>query len=349
MASLLKALLDERLELSHDALDAAQPEQAARLLREQLVDVGVLEPRDAEWAAFDRWLDAFLVGHPNDVTKVLVPFCRWEIPATLRLSIRRYGVTDQSFGRARRACRSALDFLSFLDERGIVLADASQADLEAYLEINPHRIRALRVFFRWLRSTRRAPRLRFPPDRLAALSTYYTPQEHRNWLARFTEDDSLSRRARITGLLVATTGRPASAVAKLKRSQLVVTASGGVKVALGKTPIETEEPLASLLKEQLSEPRQWDLTSDWLFPARFKANGHADDSSFVRDLQVLGCSIVALRGAAMLHLASALPLGPLRDLTGVSLVAARRWQEHAAAAFERYPALRIEERVSAGN
>lgn len=62
----------------------------------------------------------------------------------------------------------------------------------------------------------------------------------------------------------------------------------------------------------------------------------------VKDLQILGCSIVALRGAALLTLAAVMPAGPLSDLTGISVGVANRWQTLAAAAYSGYPALRLE-------
>ena len=69
---------------------------------------------------------------------------------------------------------------------------------------------------------------------------------------------------------------------------------------------------------------------------------HTDYSMMVKDLQTLGCSIVSLRGAALLALAAIMPAGPLSDLTGISVGVANRWQTLAAAAYSGYPALRLE-------
>ena len=66
----------------------------------------------------------------------------------------------------------------------------------------------------------------------------------------------------------------------------------------------------------------------------------AQAHGLVKDLQGLGCSVISLRGAALLALAAVMPAGPLSDLTGISVGVANRWQTLAAAAYSGYPALR---------
>jgi hypothetical protein len=164
---------------------------------------------------------------------------------------------------------------------------------------------------------------------------------YREWMTRFETDETISLRARICGLIAGTTGRPSSTTAKLTRSMIDDTGQR-MTLQIGKSPFQLRNPLPALIRRQLDEPRRWDIQSDWLFPSKLRAGTHTDYSSFVKDLQQLGCSVVALRGAALVNLAATMPVGPLADLTGISVNVAARWQVVAAAAYSQYPALRLD-------
>src|SRR5699024_5724737 len=116
---ILREILTEEIELTHEALDRHPTVQAASLLRHALVDVGALEPRDTARVQFMTWVDTFLKNRPEHIMRILGPFCRWHVPARTRLLIQRNGITDGTFVRARRMCRIAADFLADLDADGI--------------------------------------------------------------------------------------------------------------------------------------------------------------------------------------------------------------------------------------
>ncbi len=198
---------------------------------------------------------------------------------------------------------------------------------------------------RWAIDLGIAPRFARLHAPVVAPTTCYPNAEYQTWMDRFATDESLALRTRITGLLCGTLGRPVTVIAVLKRSD-VDDSGEHMTLRMGSSPVCLREPLPALIRRQLSAPRRWDTSSDWLFPAKLRAGSHADFSSFTRDFRSLGCSVVALRGAALLALASIMPLGPLRDLTGVSLNAASRWQLVAAAAYSEYPALRFSDGFS---
>lgn len=340
-AAILGEMLREEIPLSHDALDEHPVRQAASLLRFALVDVGALETRDDGWAGFNRWLDRFLQGHPDEISKTLTPFCRWEITARTRLLIRRNGLTDGTFDRARRLCRAAHAFLTYLHAQSLRLADAPQSALENYLEEHPREQEHLRNFLRWAAETGLAHRIRPVPVRWADPTTSYPIDTYRAWMTRFATDETIPLRARICGLLSGTTGRPSSTTAKLTRS--TINDSGQrMTIRIGMSPVQLRHPLPALIRRQLDEPRRWDTESDWLFPSKLRAGTHTDYSRFVADLQKIGCSVVALRGAALVNLAATMPVGPLADLTGISVNVATRWQVVAAAAYAQYPALRLD-------
>lgn len=340
-AGILTQILREEIALTHEALDEHPVTQAASLLRHALVDVGALTPRDDGWAGFNLWLDRFLRGQPEEISQLLNPFCRWDVTARTRLMIRRNGLTDGTFVRARRICRSAHRFLAHLHAQNVALLDAPQSVLDYYLEDHPREREHLRNFLRWAAESGRATRIRPVPAKWADPSTSYPMHIYREWMTRFETDETISLRARICGLIAGTTGRPSSTTAKLTRSMIDDTGQR-MTLQIGKSPFQLRNPLPALIRRQLDEPRRWDIQSDWLFPSKLRAGTHTDYSSFVKDLQQLGCSVVALRGAALVNLAATMPVGPLADLTGISVNVAARWQVVAAAAYSQYPALRLD-------
>lgn len=138
-------------------------------------------------------------------------------------------------------------------------------------------------------------------------------------------------------------GEVHDAVANLTRSDTTDTGNE-MAVTIGRSPVKLRDPLPALIRRQLDDPRRWDTDSDWLFPSKLRAGAHTDYSMMGKDLQVLGCSIVSLRGAALLALAAIMPAGPLSDLTGISVGVTNRSQTLAATAYSGYPALRLENR-----
>ena len=338
-AAILAQILREELPMTYNALDEHPMRHAAGLLRALLVDTGCLPARDDGWAVFERWLQEFIADLPRQHAAVLTPFCRWEVPAKTRLSIRRRGQTDGTFDRARRQCRAALAFLVDLDRHGVDLSSAPQSAWEDYLDRHPREAQPLQNFIRWAATTGKARRIRPIPARNTAPFTAYPLDTYRDWVHRFATDESLPLRARICGLLAGLLGRPSTVIAKISRDQ--ITDDGEtVTILFGRTPVQLPPPLPDLIRRQLAAPRRWDVTSTWLFPSKLRAGAHVDYSRLVLDMRDLGCAIVALRGAAMLNLASTMPVGPLADMTGAAVHVLDRWALVASSAYSRYPHLR---------
>lgn len=339
-AAILREILTEEMELSHEALDRHPTAQAVSLLRHALVDVGVLQPRDTAWVQFLAWIDEFLRDRPDHILRSLGPFCRWHIPARTRILIQRNGITPGTLVRARRMCRIAAHFLADLDAHDLQLKTASQHAVESYLERHRRHFEPLAVFLRWASQSGAAERIRPIPAGYADPSTAYPIGTYRAWMHRFATDETIPLRTRICGLLAGITGRPTTTIAALTTASIIDDGSS-MQLRLGVTPVELPPPLPALIRRQLTTPRRWDTKSTWLFPSKLRAGAHIDVSRFTADLQNLNCRFVGLRGAALLNLAATMPVGPLCDLTGMSPNVAARWQVVAASAYAQYPAIRL--------
>jgi len=339
-AAILREILTEGIELTHEALDRHATVQAASLLRHALVDVGVLEPRDTAWVQFMAWIDTFLEDHPEHMMRNLGPFCRWHVPARTRLLVQRNGITDGTFVRARRICRTAALFLADLAAHELELKTASQQAVESYLDRHPQDSEPLAVFLRWASQSGAADRIHPVPSRYADPYTAYPIETYRTWMRRFATDETIRLRTRICGLIAGITGRPSTTIAGLTAAS-IIDDSDQMLLRLSTTPVQLPPPLPALIRQQLATPRRWDTESTWLFPSKLRAGAHVHASRFAADMQTLNCSVVGLRGAALLNLAATMPVGPLCDLTGMSPNVAARWQIVAASAYAQYPALRL--------
>lgn len=339
-AAILREILTENRELTHAGLDQHPTVQAVSLLRHALVDVGVLEPRDTAWVQFVAWIDRFLEDQPEQVMRHLGPFCRWHVPARTRLLIGRNGITDGTFVRARRICRTAAHFLADLRSQQLELKTASQRAVESYLDRHPRNFEPLAVFLRWVSQSGAADRIHPVPSVYADPYTAYPIDTYRSWMRRFATDETIRLRTRICGLIAGITGRPSTTIAGLTATSIVDDGEG-MMLRLGITPVQLPSPLPALIRRQLTTPRRWDAESTWLFPSKLRAGAHLHASRFAADLQNLSCSVVGLRGAALLNLAATMPVGPLCDLTGMSPNVAARWQVVAASAYAQYPAIRL--------
>lgn len=339
-AVILREILTEHIDLTHEALDQHPTVQAVSLLRHALVDVGVLEPRDTAWVQFVAWTDRFLESHPEQMMRTLGPFCRWHVPARTRLLIQRNGITDGTFIRARRVCRVAAHFLADLDAHQLEMKTASQQAVESYLDRYPRNFEPLAVFLRWASHSGAADRIHPIPSPYADPYTAYPIDTYRAWMRRFATDETIQLRTRICGLIAGITGRPITTVAGLSAAS-IIDDGNEMQLRLGVTPVHLPSPLPVLIRRQLATPRRWDTESTWLFPSKLRAGAHVHASRFAADLQKITCRIVGLRGAALLNLAATMPLAPLCDLTGMSTNVAARWQIVAASAYAEYPAIRL--------
>jgi hypothetical protein len=339
-AAILREILTEDRELTHEGLDQHPTAQAVSLLRHALVDVGVLEPRDTAWVQFVAWTDTFLEDRPEHMMRHLGPFCRWHVPARTRLLIARNGITDGTFVRARRICRTAAHFLDDLHAHQLELKTASQHAVESYLDRHPHNFEPLAVFLRWVSQSGAADRIHPIPSPYADPYTAYPIDTYRSWMRRFATDETIPLRTRICALIAGITGRPSTTIAGLTTAS-IIDDGDGMLLRLGTTPAHLPPPLPALIRRQLATPRRWDTESTWLFPSKLRAGAHVHASRFAADLQNLSCSIVRLRGAALLNLAATMPVAPLCDLTGMSPNVAARWQIVAASAYAQYPAIRL--------
>jgi integrase len=162
---------------------------------------------------------------------------------------------------------------------------------------------------------------------------------------RCVTDTSLPHRLRLVRALVLLYGQQASAIARLRRSD-VTSASGLVSIRLGRDAVVLDEPLATIAAELAAaavpdaQPRgiarAFNTEGDgWLFP------GHGPgkplgEAALRQDLTKLQIRTRAGRNTALLALAGDVPPMVLCDLLGVGSSTAERWRGYAGGAWATY-------------
>lgn len=339
-AAILAEIAAGRLATTHDALDDHPRPRAADHLRRILIAHGLLDDRDQDLARTQRWADALLAGIDDPADRRLVgTYAHWRVLRRLR----RRASTAPGPWTATRAARNqltaAVGLLDWLASLGTTLADAGQADIDAWLATGPAAYTA-RDFLGWTAEHGHSQQLSVPVA-VAATGTTMDPEDRWGVLARLLHDDTLQLTDRVAGSLLLCYAQPLSRLTAITRDQIVVTAEA-TTICFGATDIVVPQPLAGLLSDLLDTPPAYvsvgtPPASRWLFPGQQAARPLTPARLGAR-LNKLGINARAGRRAAMLHLAAELPAAVLADLLDLTPGTAVGWVNNAGGDWSRYAA-----------
>jgi len=339
---LLGDLATGRIPLTHQALHAVPSWRTAAYLRDLLMTCGVLPTIDKQLVHYETWLHrrlADLADSPH--ARLLRQFAVWYQLSRLRakaatrpltLSVRQYA-SDQ-FTQAH-------GFLGWLQERDHALAQATQADLDAWHATHhDHQRRTLRAFLRWAMRTRHLPRLELPPlpVRRAAPITQHRRLE---LLGQVLTDDHRPLRSRVAACLMLLFAQPATRIVRLTIDDITRTADGQVFIRFGEPPTPVPEPFAALLLQATAQRDNLQTATNpgarWLFPGRRAGQPlHANTlTQLVRDL---GIPALAGRTAALRQLVLQAPAPVVAQALGYHHHTTTRVATEAGTPWSRYVA-----------
>jgi tetratricopeptide (TPR) repeat protein len=340
-ARLLADIAAGRLELSHQALDTHPHPRAADYLRRLLIAHDVLDERDEAIARFETFIDQLTDSINRDADRRLIAgYAHWRVLNRLRR--RAEGIprpTTPTYG-ARSRLKAAVALLDWLHQRHTTLADASQADIDAWLTSGPSAYLA-RDFLDWATSAGHAPTLTIPR---AEHHTGTTLDADQRWrlLARLLHDDTVELTDRVAGCLVLLYGQQLSRITTLTRDQIHRRDDDTLTLRLGSDPITIPQPLARLILDLAEHGRTHigvgaPAHTPWLFPGHHPGRPLTAAHLGVR-LNKLGIDGRAGRRAALTHLAAQVPAAVLAELLGMSTSAAVHWVHNAGGDWSRYAA-----------
>ncbi|MEU4119045.1 hypothetical protein AB0F71_31690 [Kitasatospora sp. NPDC028055] len=197
VSRLLGDLAAGRVPLSHDGLDTA-PVRTATLLRDLLMDTGVLPRRDRQLLLYQRWLaDRLAVVRNPEHRQLLQRFDTWHVSRRLRTKAAKEPLSQSQIKYARNQISQAATLLEWLGRRGLDLRQCTQPDLEAWHR--EHSNTAAQMFLRWSMHNGRMPKLKRAAQTPTGRPRAASPRVPEGQLARVLRDDDLPRRTRVAG------------------------------------------------------------------------------------------------------------------------------------------------------
>ena len=339
---LLGDLASGRIPLTHEALHAVASWRTAAYLRDLLMTCGVLPTIDKQLAHYEtllhrRLADLADAGSPH--LRLLRQFAVWYQLPRLRAKAQARPLTPSHRQFASDQLTQAHGLLGWLAARGHTLAQATQADLDAWHAThNDHQRRCLRAFLRWAMRAGRLPRLKLPPL-LVRRAAPITQHRRLELLGQLLTDQDRPLRSRVAACLMLLFAQPATRVVRLTIDDVTRAADGQVFVRFGEPATPVPEPFATLLLQATAQRDNLDTATNpgarWLFPGRRAGQPlHASHlSQLVRDL---GIPALAGRTAALRQLVLQVPAPVVAQALGYHHNTATRVATEAGTPWSRY-------------
>ena len=339
---LLGDLATGRIPLTHEGLHAAASWRTAAYLRDLLMTCGVLPAIDKQLAHYEALLHRHLAdladaGSPH--LRLLRQFAVWYQLPRLRATAATRPLTPSHRQFASDQFTQARRFLGWLQQRDHTLAQATQADLDAWHAThNDHRRRTLRAFLRWAMRTGHLPRLALPPlpVRRAAPITQHRRLE---LLGQLLTDEDRPLRSRVAACLMLLFAQPATRIARLTIDDITRAADGQVFIRFGEPPTPLPEPFATLLLQAAAQRDNLDTATNpgarWLFPGR-RAGQPLHAAHLAELIRDLGVPALAGRTAALRQLVLQAPAPVVAQALGYSHGTTTRVATEAGTPWSRY-------------
>jgi hypothetical protein len=342
-APTLRHLLQGRLELSHETLDAAG--RVGTYLRGAFVEHGALPPRreaDRITAAIDRELQRLRSG--QDRTHVRT-YAHWQVVHDLAAREQHGETTVSSQKYARTRVRVAVDLICWLHDRDLELRDLRQVHLDMWLSSGRSTRARIRPFLAWAQRGKLIPRLHAPVGLPLAAGRPSDSEQRLGTLRLLASDESLDPRDRVAGALVLLLAQPITRLLRLTPAD-VHTDRGVVHLRLGRGAVELLEPFGRLTAELAANPRGLATTAaagraPWLFPG-LRLDAPLSAEHMRRRLARLGITARADRTGALIELCQRVPPAILADMLGISEHNAARWAKLSGGEMARYVGERVQ-------
>lgn len=344
-AALLAQLAAGGEPISHERLDELPPGRHEYYVRQLLVTTGVLPERHDDLERLPAWLDTVLAGAHAEHVRLIRPFAHWFLlrRARRRAAVRRQPAIASDYLRTQ--IRIGLKLLAWLDERNLALADLDQPSLDAWLAQGNTNSYNVRNFLLWAASRGLAPELTVPLRPRQQPEQVLDEPERWDLLRCCLNDDTIPLDTRAAAALVLLFGIPISRIRHLTIDRLDISEAGSF-LRTGRHPLLLPPKLANLLQQLADTPHtaarlsKKDKYDRWLFPG-LTPGRPTSAPGFTLKLRALGLNARTARNAALVSLASDLPVPILADVLGLHTTTAERWAHLAKSDWTDYIAERV--------
>jgi hypothetical protein len=338
-AALLGEIATGRLTLTHEALDNHPRPRAADYLRHVLVANSALPARNEAVARTERWgTDLIATLATSRDRRLAKAYSTWRVLRRLRRGAAQRPRPHTSSAAARVRLRAAVDFLTWLNDHNLDLANCRQSDVDLWLETGPA-ASSVRDFLLWAVEHKHCRALHVaPPPRTKGTAT--DPEQRWAQVTHLLHDQDIDLTDRVAGCLLLLYGQQLSRIAAMTTDQ-ITEANGTVAVRFGRDEIDLPDQLGTAVLDLARTRRPYtgvgSPPSRWLFPGGLPGKP-ITASQLGHRLRQLGIRALPGRRATMTHLAAHLPAAVLADLLHISAGTAMRWMHETGADWTRYAA-----------
>jgi hypothetical protein len=331
--------------VTHEAVDSLPSSRTREYVRGLLVEHGVLPQQDLYRARYDEWARTVSERLIDPVNReVIRRFLRWQHQRRMnQMDL----VPQGTFLRSKQTVTVAIDFLNWLTDHGIELAELEQEHLDAWQATGPSTRLVSDRFLRWAIKTRLVHSDLSMQRHRRGTSPRMNAADQELVVQRVVHTDELTPRDRAAAILVLVFGQEMEDVVALTWDDVKVT-DDLITVQIGTIEIALPSPLDEPWR-QLAESPGHDLTashpaSNWVFrghsPGRHISSGHL--RTRLRDV----FSTRAARLGTLHELTKLAPVAILAEALGYSPATIERHAVDSATAYARYVAAAHENRRS---
>lgn len=313
-----------------------------------LVHTAILEERNEDLERIPGWLEHELADKPAAHANLARPFLHWILlrRARQRAAFRRHPASaDRDL---RRRVSVALDFLAWMDQRGLALADLAQEHIDDWIAgATSQRRYLIRYFLKWTTSRRLTRELTVPSIPRQEPQSFLDEDDRWPLLQRCLTDDALPADVRAAGAITLLFGPSTERLCHLTPEHLKFD-DKHAHLILGRHPVLLPPQLAELLRRLAEQPQLRPQLSRvhpgprWLFPGMVPGKP-IPTHGMTQKLNRHGILVRTARNAALAALAADLPSPILADVTGIHRNTALRWVAYARRDWAEYLAARAED------
>ncbi|MFE7527322.1 hypothetical protein ACFU7Y_16610 [Kitasatospora sp. NPDC057542] len=339
-SKILAGLVSQRAEITHASLDVLPQDKTTRYVREVLVATGILPQRQEYLAQLEIWTDVAVQGLPPHQARIIRPFAEWGIIRDARRRAARGRYRTGAAATDRYEIRTAIKFLTWLDEHQRDLATLAQEDLDLWLVTHPTKHRPVSSFIRWAVARRLTGELTIPARRSGSPYRFLGDQEHHDQLKRCLNDGELPIEARIAGALTGLYALPTVRIVELTTDRFHHDGDASY-ITIDRNPVLLPPKLARLIDEQaarpttahMARPKQDD--GGFLFPGQF-ASRPISAGRLQTLMKQHGLAVISARNTAMIEAVADLPPIVISDLFGIHPTTAYAWAQYAQDSWADY-------------
>jgi hypothetical protein len=323
--------------ISHESLDELPASRTRDYVRGLLVEHGPLPRRDELAATYSAWSQQAVARLRNGAHRdVIQRYIRWQHQRRMNAMDT---VTPSTFLRSKQAVTVAIDFLNWLDEHSVELANLEQGHLDVWQAGGPSTREIASRFLSWAARTRLVgPGLRINAHRRGT-SPKLSAEQQVEAVQRVVHSDELNPRDRAAATLVIVFAQQIEHVVRLTWDDVTLT-NETVHIRLGATEIVLPAPLDEPLR-QLGAAPSHDLTAahpntNWVF--RGHSPGRHIDPAYLRGRLKAVFSTRAARLGTLHELTRQAPVAIIAEALGYSPATIERHTRASAATYAQYVA-----------